>query len=846
MLSIYDINPSVLSQLNGEQAVQVFRNLLWCQARKAGVPTNKVHITTTAVTTADGGIDAAIDTDALPKTSDPLLESNTGYQIKAGTSAKPWWDSWLKKELFGGSNREIKAENLGEAVLRCLRVEGRYVLVCFGCSPTPKQIGQAKDKLKTYFAECGFANARVEVWGQDTLVGLISAYPSLSLNLMGRNELEFQSHISWAIDSEMGLPWKEGINREALLEEFRHCLHDDAIHHIRIIGEPGIGKTRLVLEATASEDLAPLVVYVPYAEDFQKSHLFNELLRPDNDFFIILVIDECPPKERASIWKALRNRSKRCRLITIDHGPEDTTDELMRVIQCPGLEEEEIANIIADYLPIKSEAQRWAGICSGSPRVAHAIGQNLKRNPDDILKSPATVPIWDRFIEGYDNPDSPEVSQRKIVLRCIALFAKFGFEHPVDEEARFIASLAKNIDSDISWPRFREIVQQLKRRRILQGKTTLFIVPKALHIHLWTQFWEMYGGSFPLNELLQRMPPHLQGWFIKMVPYAHVSEAALQEMRLLLGDDGPFSEDEFLESGIGGRFLSALAEAVPEETLRCIESTIGQWGQKRLQKFEEGRPHIVSALAKIAVWPELFARASSMLLELGEAENSIFTNNASGTFANLFSLIPGLAATVAPAHKRINVLRTVLQSPSLEQRKLGLRASQAALSTGHGMRIVGPEHQGLRPQIQFWRPKTYGELYDAFRAVWNLVLAVSEEWEQDERMEATSILIDAATGLIRFQNLSEMVFDTLDRLAEDEATDKRKLVRFVTFHLGFHKKRMTPETIARIQNLKDRLDGTCFASRLRRVVLFSDWGERHLDDDQGDRFFATEGRSACR
>ncbi len=45
--------------------------------------------------------------------------------------------------------------------------------------------------------------------------------------------------------------------------------------HIRVIDEPGIGKTRLVLEALSAEDLAPLVIYSPHAEDFQRSRLFS-------------------------------------------------------------------------------------------------------------------------------------------------------------------------------------------------------------------------------------------------------------------------------------------------------------------------------------------------------------------------------------------------------------------------------------------------------------------------------------------------------------------------------------------------------------------------------------------
>ena len=112
--------------------------------------------------------------------------------------------------------------------------------------------------------------------------------------------------------------------------KFEHELGDllrgDEIQHIRVIGEPGIGKTRLVLETLRSaEDLAARCVYVPQAGMFQNGRLFNELLKADREYWVLLVIDECDEVDRASIWSALKGR-RRVKLITIDHGPETSAD----------------------------------------------------------------------------------------------------------------------------------------------------------------------------------------------------------------------------------------------------------------------------------------------------------------------------------------------------------------------------------------------------------------------------------------------------------------------------------------------------------------------------------------
>src|SRR5690606_30734528 len=141
----------------------------------------------------------------------------------------------------------------------------------------------------------------------------------------------------------------------------------------------------------------------------------------------ILVVDECRPKDRASIWNALKFRAGAMNLITIDHGPELSADDRMKILQCTILEREQIAQVIEGYIGKTRHGSRWAEWCSGSPRVAHAVGQNLKSNPDDILKPPATVPIWDRFVAGYGPLDSHQTEDALLLLRHIALFQKFGF-----------------------------------------------------------------------------------------------------------------------------------------------------------------------------------------------------------------------------------------------------------------------------------------------------------------------------------------------------------------------------------------------------------------------------------
>ena len=137
--------------------------------------------------------------------------------------------------------------------------------------------------------------------------------------------------------------------QQRLIKTIRADLRGHKFRHIRLIGEPGLGKTRIALEAVTADDLEPQALYVPHAEDF-RGQLFNELLRNDTYENIILVIDECSERERASIWNSFREK-KNIFLLTIDHGPEQSRDEAMTVLELPRLPDDRINAILGSYVP---------------------------------------------------------------------------------------------------------------------------------------------------------------------------------------------------------------------------------------------------------------------------------------------------------------------------------------------------------------------------------------------------------------------------------------------------------------------------------------------------------------
>ena len=818
--TIFTATKEHLYQLNSTDAVDLFREMVRAEALRFLVGTCKINVPRQG-NVADGGIDATVDADSLEIQSDIIASGKNGYQIKSGKRFEPWQKSKIKKELFG-ARRPLNKENLGKRIQECLDAEGTYILVCTGINLSKSQTEQTRFHIEKYLTEqCKYENPKIKIWSQDDLINFLDEFPLLVLGLKGLLESKFKPHWSWSKADSMQVLFVSGQLQKELIAKIQNELRrNDRAVYVPVWGDPGVGKTRLVLEATKPDDLAPLVVYYRSVSEFESSLLMNAINFNDN-LSAIIVIDGCEPHLQIRIWDELKHRGDRIKLITISNSydkiPEDVSD--CKVLP---LEDEQISEIIQDYKVPKFQADRHTDLCSGSPFMAHHVGKVLDHSSGDTSEVLSQDSIYKSFYVDLEreNIDSPEVQQKELVLQHIALFKQFGYEQSVVGDAKVIAKKVETAAPQITWMRFRKIVKDLRKDGLLKGEYTLNITPKLLHIKLWTDWWEIYADEgFNIAEFTYCLTPELVNWFYEMFRYATGSEAASRIVKELLGPNGPFQKGNYLQTNLGSRFFSVLTEANPTSALQCLMRTIGAWDRETLLHFTEGRRNVIWALEKIATYGNLFADAARLLLALGEAENEGWSNNASGVFAALFS--PGygrVAPTEASPAVRFPVLKEAFESVSKERRALGLKACRAALQSRHFSRIGSAEYQGLRPEPKLWRPKTYGEIYDAYRRVWLLLVSQLERLPEDERKEGIEILLGHVRGLARIPNLAEMVVDTVSMIIEKMYVSEKQVIATISQLLNYEGKELPKDTRQRWEQLRDELVKPDFHSMMQRYV----------------------------
>ncbi len=783
----------------------------------------------TRMTVADGGIDAEVDAplDALVPADCFLTPGLTGFQLKSGSSFKPWTASSIRDELIGSTGK------LFPEVARLTEKRGRYVVVCTGHDLTPQQRNDACEHIVRVFASAGVPDysSLVDVLGASQLSMYAERYPGIAALLTFETIHEAWVFEEWDRDAHMSNSFVPASEQAELISQIRAGIEGDT-KHIRVLGEPGLGKTRMVLEALRAPHIAPSVLYLCHGSKFGETALFRQLLRIGWTKPLVLVLDDLAEPEMSDVWRHLKTRCGAMKLVTLDHGHDEGHDDDILRLRAPHLPDETIKSILACKVGESRELDRWVRICEGSPRVAHAVAENLHANPADLLRPPATVPLWTRFLHGYGAQQDTVSRQVDCVAHHLALFSRFGYEDPVSHEASYISRLIEKVDPTIGWARFQEIVQSLRARRVLQGSRTLFFVPKALHIYLWKQFWARYGRGFDFVSTFETMPQSLHAWFLNKFRFGSGTDTAFV-VEDILKPNGVFSSRQMLTSATGSQFLSTLAEANPAAVLRLLESTIGTWSDSELLEFKSNRQNIVWALEKIAVWPPLFVRALNVLARLAVNENADFSNNSTGTLVSLFRIGPEAAATEASPEQRLPALTRLLRGTTDAERLLGLKALAFALdSNGVGFRTVGPEYQGLQERAKLWIPATYGDWWQALFLYFRTLIKETESWHLGLRSDVCLALLDAVKNQICTPPCTEYAFQVLEQLTFDSPMAPSKLNAFFGHFRNYHEVEQHRDLTVRLKRIARQYACRNLASRFQRYVLdvdYFEWEEEYRD-----------------
>ena len=794
----FSLNPHDLERLSPHDCAQLFGDLLYCDAKRLGVPISEIRFT--SKTMPDGGIDASVGRVASPGC---VLHGNHFYQIKAGENFLPWQKNQIKKEL-------LKGVTLKPEIRRCFRENGTYVLVCAQKQMTVQQINKSAECVRSVAESCGVKDPSVKVWGQDLVMRAASLFPSVLLRF--RDLGRVKTHGQWSDGQSLVYDKKQ----DERITEIRADIRSN-YKHVDVCGDIGTGKTRIVLEATRSPDLSPLVAYCPSPDDLSAA-LESYIVK--GDLACILIVDGCDQAGKLEMAARVRTAAS-VQLITISAECRGFAEDA-RQVEAPALDAETIKKIIERYGIDNITAQRLSGWCEGIPMMAHVFGRALKSGSDPLHGIQDIYQVFDRYI-GLGDPGPVRLDQRRRILYTISLFQKFGNSRRFKEELDAVCKIARTMDGSITDAIFQEHLSELRDLGILRGKTTLSLRLRPLHVWMWTQWWKQHADTFDI-KILQDLPQSLRDGFIRMFMHAGSSSDAVRVLADLF--EGPLREPRHLATSPGSDLFAYWAAADPKAALRHLERVLQSeaglseatcyqrtdpegpgWGQPRPYRNIGG---IVRGLETIAFNKDLFARAARTLARLAEASES--QSAAADLLVSLFA--PGIeymSETEAPPSARLPALKEMLCSEKPALRNLGFRACAAALSMPDS-RLVHPGNDFV-PEAPGWVPETWGELEEAYRAVIGAMLESMDGLSDADSKECALIIAQRAVDVTgRVPGIAGYVAESLSHVKN--IVEKEKMIKSITDVVEIRGKTMSLKDRNKFEKLLSDLTGASYADRL--------------------------------
>jgi hypothetical protein len=525
---------------------------------------------------------------------------------------------------------------------------------------------------------------------------------------------------------------------------------------LRIQGEAGVGKTRLVYETLSK--VPGLKGLVLYSLDENNARAFAHYLVNDREAKAVIVVDDCSLQASAELRQLFNGHTTRLRAVLIDNrAPKN-------VSQAPELHLQRIPSDIVDQIL----ARNFPAVPADRRRLYVELSGGFVRLAADLCSHDAE--ILQRGDVGHVVPDVRQYLRLRLddaadlkTVQAISLLQIVGFKQDVASELEELC-LWKGLDK----PDVLDRVMRLKDSPgfVAIGGRYLYVTPKIVADVCFQDAWERWFAADP-EAALSRLPAALiepfqrriaasgsaaarravAGFFRRWATALTIANLANQtdlERLLALGETDP---DFFLPLISKLVLHSSLDDLRAIDTKRSAERA-WRWGPRR---------YLVWFLERIAAFPEYFREAESVLFRLALAESEPgIANNATGVWRQLFR--PLLSGTAVPFAERLSLLREHLFVNDPQAQALGVAAVESCLASlfGAATRDVGPQIVAGRIVPEDWRPKTYGELWECLDKALELVAEMAGSTLLTLRAAGERVALEHARQLIAANRLQSL------------------------------------------------------------------------------------------
>jgi hypothetical protein len=697
--SPFSVSADDVGTLDSRDFAGLINHLIRCEIRANNIAT--APETTMRVNNKDGGIDGRVSWSGEPKRTARLPAPLTVWQSKSGRL--------LSKAEFLREIERRDGTDLKPRLREALEAGGAYVIFCAAdMTAEQKDIRESAltQSVRRFLPGAEpkisiVAGNEIAEWASEDLWSL-----TFLIRANGREHparlLTFEE---WAQQPELVNEYIWSDDTRHIAEAIREKVERGALY--RLDGSPGLGKTRLALEALRPLTQSGVGVTYFNARGAGSAHdLLNALPAwKRRNVSGILVVDDCDAALHDQIASAVATSGLAA--VTIDYRHEMRADETLR-----SSADTIIDQIVRSHPLFRSDPQeqgsRAAAIVArivkyaeGWPLMAIMVLRHVVNGMNDIADLDDDQ-LTHRLIDDPREPDGPTV------LRVLSLFDHVGFRDDFEDEWETIREvLTPNIPHD----KFYKIARSYEKRDLVVAIGRYWrVTPPPLAIRLVSE-WLHDTPPDTQDKLFNELPAKLIESLADRLRHTSTN-AAISLARQLLAPAGRFGTLAGILGRSNARIFRALAEIEPEAALSSLTRNLADLPDDELVAINEhlGRQYLVWALEGIAFHGKHFKGAARLLFDLARNENATNSNNSKGTFKKLFNLQG--SQTEAPPVDRVEIIREALLRDDEASLEVIAKAISAMLSSQPSSIILGVEWQGGRPELKEWKPQTWGDIFE--------------------------------------------------------------------------------------------------------------------------------------
>lgn len=809
---------------------------------------------------ADGGCDLLFSVKGTPRMAAEVYQERHGVRPLTPDAGRRAYSCKTKANWRKKANEEAKER--GHRVVEALRAGGSFTLLVN--QPVTRRDELIEHLAESYASRMGPGGPtreeiaeRIRVLDANDLCEILQEVrPRISgrfARKLGIEEMiDLLDFDEWEQEHRRDRPpapsFVRDPEREAIREKLSAAIssgHPDRYRRIVwILGPPGIGKTRLALEALREDRFKRRVRVALGAEAGQKALREHRVFEPPSG--TILVVDDCPAYEAdalAQVAKQLDGDAGAALVILTPRArgglPSSAISERLEVQPLPQGETEEIIREKLGAGAAPEPVARLAAMSEGYPWFAALVAGELDAgspSPRTVAEA-ADLALASRRSEGARWDDA-------VIDRARALFAVMLTEDSdwaeLDDKGREDLCYAVGIESYDALERARLECERRGLIRVRAGGKFKYVTPEILAREVARKLLlgGPPGGPTPLGRRLRRVPH-----------WARAIYERLEQLGMDVGELGALMEDVVAQVaeaapglsifGAGGIPTAALllaARYAPAALGAALRARVEESSLDDLRARGDARRPLVWTLETVARCAGGFESAEAALFRLALAENEPYGNNATTEWKSLFHI--GLNPTRVPWGGRVTRLRDRCRAGPPEARRLGLLGVDAALM----QRVAVSRPAGVEPPSRM----SVEEIRDARVEAWGLLLECLLDEDAGTAREAQLLVAKHLRGAVREGLLFRFADDLLSRLhAFDESSlrDLHGRIEQARSGEGRSLERSRPLREA-VERLAAATAPRSFGERLRQQLGTWDLhGITEEEEKEGDERLAREGLS---